>query len=50
MSDSRNRAGGPSRARTATANPEYRTPISFYVLMGSIVAGLLLLIVGLFFL
>lgn len=48
MSDSKNRAGGPSTVRSTTSSSDYRTPISFYIMMGGILIGLLLVIVGLF--
>lgn len=49
MSDSLKKAGRMSAGPVRHTAPEYRTPISFYVMMGGIVLGLLLALVGLFF-
>lgn len=49
MSDSIKTAGRMSADRTRIPGPDYRTPISFYVMMGGILFGLLLALVSLFF-
>lgn len=49
MSDSLKKTGRTSGTNTRNTGADYRTPISFYVMMGGIVFGLLLALVGLFF-